>query len=195
MNPIKLKWSSPTSWKDTHQGLNKESKKIRGIYLLLFKLDGKFIPYYIGQAGNIHPRIAEHIASMLCGKYTIYRNDILKKFAHDSVQKKEGKDYDGILYHPDWPWSLTKFLKNQKDEEIMQHVNFMIKSLYFSCAEVKDDMPKLQQIEGACILEIGKEHLGNMRASHPDFEIEHGGDDSEIKEIFRKYAALRKSKS
>ena len=192
MNPIKLKWSSPTSWKDTHQGLNKESKKIRGIYFLLFKLDGKFIPYYIGQAGNIHPRIAEHIASMLCGKYTIYRNDILNKFADDSVQKKEGEDHGGILYSPDWPWSLTKFLLKRDKADLMQHVNFMIKTLYVSYAIVEQSSPKLEQIEGRCIRDIGKTHIGNTRASHPEFEIDHDGN-AQIKKIFQKYKALQNS--
>jgi len=166
-------------WED-HKGISslEQINQVKtGVYIWGFNNGDNFTPYYVGIAENIMLRLHEHIASILCGKYTIYHSDSLFNFSEYKNKLKQSNENSGIVYSPNWPYSLNEFLV--KREYIFPHVENMINLFYYTYAEVDKELSKsseLKDIEKICINQIGIKNLANTRGGNSNkFAISHKG--------------------
>ena len=161
---------------------------VKGVYIWGFKLDSKFIPYYLGIAEDIKLRLLEHVNSLLGGKYAIYNKDYLHEFYnHKSLKVSNEK----IIYIPNWPSGYHDFL--QRFKELQPHLNYMVENLYYSFAELKDIERKgLYIIEKNCIneIDIKRLHLFRGGATNSNYQIKVTGA-SAITNLFKKKGIQR----
>ena len=152
---MQLIWKSLTKIKN---GKYANPNIKRGVYIWGFRIDGNFIPYYVGIANDIEKRIFDHLSNLISGKYIIYHKDYLKFFSR--YQKVDvGKEK---LFEPNWPLNFPNFLAERKDLE--QHINYMVDNFEFSFAEVPERLNlnvKLKEVEKYVISVIGIENLAN----------------------------------
>jgi hypothetical protein len=135
-----------------------------GIYLWGFMLEEQFTPYYVGIADHIYNRMAQHLAAILSGHYTLYHREVLAQFAQFSQAEVVPIDQKGKIYSPNWPKSYPEFL--QQRQSLQPHIDAMVDGLVFSYAELEPSQvskSELKEIEKACIAQIGKERLANTR--------------------------------
>lgn len=148
-----------------------------GIYLWGFMLSGQFTPYYVGIADHIFNRMAQHLAAILSGQYTLYHREVLAQFAQYSNAEVVPVDQKGKIYSPNWPKAYPAFLKQR--QALLPHIDAMVDSLVFSYAELDPNRVSkthLKEIEKACIAQIGKERLANTRGGESGMVLlEHEG--------------------
>lgn len=151
-------------------------KSIRGIYFWGFKLNGLFLPYYVGIADSIYSRMYQHVNSIIGGQYTIYHCNSLDNFKEfKSLPINAVKSY-GKLYSPNWPKEYSVFLQTRKG--LQKHIDFMVDNFVFSYAHINQNITdkELKEIEKTCINKVGKENLQNTRSGKSDiFNIKHLG--------------------
>ncbi len=149
--------------------LNYSDDSVRGVYVWGFRIENKFIPYYVGVSVNVEKRILEHMDSLISGKYTIYHKDYLKDFSKYG-NKNGGNEKQ---FEPKWPSNFLDFLKQRKT--LNEHIDFMIDVSEYSYATVDENEIAnngLKEIEKYVISLFGVENLANSR-----------GGESEIKTI------------
>jgi hypothetical protein len=171
---IKLYWSDLIRPVD----MQMDAPAKYGIYLWGFMLSRQFTPYYVGIADHIFNRMAQHLAAILSGQYTLYHREVLAQFAQYSNAEVVPVDQKGKIYSPNWPKAYPAFL--QQRQALQPHIDAMVDSLVFSYAELNPQRVSkthLKEIEKACIAQIGKERLANTRGGESEsLLLDHAGD-------------------
>lgn len=112
----------------------------RGIYIWTLPLEGKELPWYVGQTVSFGRRTAQHMREHLAGAYETFDADALE------VGRIE------VLWPPKqatkrWPTSLPQFLK--QFETLGPHIMRMFDLLRIHVAPVDGRKPLLDRLEGA----------------------------------------------
>lgn len=165
---IKLHWSDFIRPVD----MQMDAPAKYGIYLWGFMLSGQFTPYYVGIADHIFNRMAQHLAAILSGQYTLYHREVLAQFAQYSNAEVVPVNQKGKIYSPNWPKAYPAFLKQR--QALHPHIDAMVDSLVFSYAELDPNRVSkthLKEIEKACIAQIGKERLANTRGGESEILV------------------------
>lgn len=157
-NPITLEWQSLCPVLD---GLNKE---VCGVYIWGFKLDDRFIIYYIGKGKNIKVRLAKHVRNLMGGNYTIFSQDQLPNFYKYKASKEKGHR----IYDPPRLFDQEFYTERKK---IRPHMDFMVENMHFTYAEVEE--AKIGDAEVALINQFGKDFLINTMAGKSDAKLKH----------------------
>lgn len=75
-DPIELEWHGPFSLRTPESRLASTPPSLPGVYLWTVGKDRKIS--YVGQAGNVHQRMYEHIHGTLGGAYWLYRPEFFE---------------------------------------------------------------------------------------------------------------------
>lgn len=160
---MRLEWTSLAKI-DTKDFL--KDKTYEGVYIWGFRIEGEYIPYYIGEAGNISKRILEHLSSLMSGHYTIYDKKHLK-FFHKSEKK-----YGPVSNRSN---NFLDFFIRRK--ELAEHIDFMLDTFEFSFAEVEGGKKSRLDVEKYLIGLFGTKFIANMKGGKSEImNIENEGD-------------------
>ena len=129
-----------------------EVGKQSGIYLWTIQVNGRDLPWYVGQTRRgFAQRTGEHITGFLSGQYTTWDASAL---ARGENRRVEGSVIGW------WPESLPSFLGNY--EQLVPHIVTLLRSLRVHVAPVTADAHLHNRIEGA---------IGRYLKGHPEAEV------------------------
>jgi hypothetical protein len=123
--------------------------KIVGVYLWTIEVDGRELPWYVGQTRRgFGTRMGEHFAGILSGRYTVYDAAALSRGEHRLALGAGAGD---------WPQSLPLFLRNY--ESLMPNIINLLRLIRIHVAPLVGDAHLYNRVEGA---------IGRHFKTHPD---------------------------
>jgi hypothetical protein len=151
-------------------GIDRMKIKMSGVYLWGVRIDGRYIPLYVGKAHNIPERVFQHIIRFKGGEYLVpdwkeILNDT-RDFSSFRKTCRRNRPHlpQGLLYYPDGSFDFEKF---ETDELLSSTVNKVMES-FFVCWKhlaAYDQFGKSE--EEALASAIGKEKLISSHSRKP----------------------------
>jgi hypothetical protein len=152
---IEVKFSGPLSVLEAEDAgclFTQEIGKRSGIYLWTVPVNGRHLPWYIGQTRRgFAQRMGEHVTGFLSGQYTTWDAAALAR--------GENRRIEGSVVGW-WPETLPAFLSNY--EQLVPHIVVFLRSLRVYVAPLTGDAHLHNRVEGA---------LGRYLKSHPESEL------------------------
>jgi hypothetical protein len=135
-----------------------------GVFVWGFLLDGRFVPYWVGKALDVHWRLSEHLSRILGGEQTVYHKDHLVQF-----WKFEP------VYGEISPARKVDFVRNRYGS-LREHIDAMIDSFHFTWAPIpREDFEQWASSAARAVMDaIGRDQLVNRRAGAPERPVEVG---------------------